>query len=143
MCRDLTPVRDLLAFYTQQHEGDHQQQPAGRIAAGAMAGAAAASAAGPGGASSSPSPAAATAPVAAASGAQQQQQQQQECPPDYFVLSRSTWNYLHTMAAYYPDKPAAQLKVRMRTLRWISVECIFTFILFFGSVLSFAESARI
>jgi mitochondrial FAD-linked sulfhydryl oxidase len=35
-------------------------------------------------------------------------QQPAHCPPDVEVLGRSTWTFLHTMAANYPEKPSAQ-----------------------------------
>lgn len=35
------------------------------------------------------------------------------CPPDSRELGRSTWTYLHSLAAHYPDKPGADEKKEM------------------------------
>jgi mitochondrial FAD-linked sulfhydryl oxidase len=40
-------------------------------------------------------------------------EQPMECPPDAGDLGRSTWTFLHTMAAYYPEKPTETDKVAM------------------------------
>ena len=37
-----------------------------------------------------------------------------DCPVDKEELGRGTWALLHTMAAYYPDKPDALRKVQAR-----------------------------
>ncbi|KAJ1919181.1 Flavin-linked sulfhydryl oxidase of the mitochondrial IMS [Mycoemilia scoparia] len=39
-----------------------------------------------------------------------------ECPPDSMVLGRATWTFLHTMAAYYPDKPSQNQQSMMKDL---------------------------
>lgn len=36
-----------------------------------------------------------------------------ECPPDKAELGRATWTFLHTMAAYYPERPTAEQQERM------------------------------
>uniref|UniRef100_A0AC34GA35 Sulfhydryl oxidase n=1 Tax=Panagrolaimus sp. ES5 TaxID=591445 RepID=A0AC34GA35_9BILA len=38
-----------------------------------------------------------------------------QCPVDKDELGRSTWNLLHTMAAYYPEKPSIDEKKNMET----------------------------
>jgi FAD-linked sulfhydryl oxidase len=40
--------------------------------------------------------------------------QSMECPPDSGELGRSTWTFLHTMAAYYPEKPTAEDQSAMK-----------------------------
>lgn len=37
------------------------------------------------------------------------------CPADVATLGRSTWTLLHTMAAYYPEKPSQTEQVSMKT----------------------------
>ncbi|KAJ2827541.1 Flavin-linked sulfhydryl oxidase of the mitochondrial IMS [Coemansia erecta] len=39
-----------------------------------------------------------------------------ECPPDSQVLGRATWTFLHTMAAYYPEKADVAQQDMMRSL---------------------------
>ena len=38
------------------------------------------------------------------------------CPPDVEQLGRATWTFLHTTAAYYPDKPTPTQRANMLTL---------------------------
>jgi FAD-linked sulfhydryl oxidase len=39
-----------------------------------------------------------------------------DCPPDVEVLGRSTWTFLHTAAAYFPDKPTPAQRASMISL---------------------------
>ncbi|KAJ2608596.1 Flavin-linked sulfhydryl oxidase of the mitochondrial IMS [Coemansia sp. RSA 1804] len=39
-----------------------------------------------------------------------------ECPPDSQVLGRATWTFLHTMAAYYPEKADIKQQSMMQSL---------------------------
>ncbi|EPQ56628.1 FAD-dependent thiol oxidase [Gloeophyllum trabeum ATCC 11539] len=38
------------------------------------------------------------------------------CPPDVEILGRSTWAFLHTTAAYYPDRPSPTQRANMLNL---------------------------
>lgn len=38
------------------------------------------------------------------------------CPPDVEQLGRATWTFLHTTAAYYPDKPTPAQRANMLML---------------------------
>ncbi|EPZ34491.1 augmenter of liver regeneration [Rozella allomycis CSF55] len=42
--------------------------------------------------------------------------QKMPCPPDSKELGAHTWTYLHTMAAYYPEKPTSQQEKDMQIL---------------------------
>lgn len=40
-------------------------------------------------------------------------QRRTDCPVDKDELGNATWAFLHTMAAYYPDKPTIDEKKQM------------------------------
>lgn len=39
-----------------------------------------------------------------------------QCPPDKDEIGRATWTFLHTTAAYYPEKPTPNQRVNMLSL---------------------------
>ncbi|KAH8825574.1 ERV/ALR sulfhydryl oxidase domain-containing protein [Flagelloscypha sp. PMI_526] len=39
-----------------------------------------------------------------------------DCPPDSEQLGRATWTFLHTTAAYYPEKPSLTQRANMLAL---------------------------
>lgn len=40
----------------------------------------------------------------------------QECPPESGEIGRSTWTFLHSMAAYYPEQPTQEQQFLMRCM---------------------------
>ncbi|KAF9205203.1 hypothetical protein BGZ49_004336 [Haplosporangium sp. Z 27] len=60
------------------------------------------------------SAAAAAATVAGATGSSFNYEA--ECPADKEILGRATWTFLHTMAAYYPEKPSSMEQSTMKSL---------------------------
>ncbi|KAL1748196.1 ERV/ALR sulfhydryl oxidase domain-containing protein [Schizophyllum fasciatum] len=60
--------------------------------------------------STSSAAAAAVASLAVAAAARR------DCPPDVEVLGRATWTFLHTTAAYYPERPTARQRAHMLSL---------------------------
>lgn len=61
-------------------------------------------------ASPSSTAAAAVASLAVAAAARR------DCPPDVESLGRATWSFLHTTAAYYPERPTARQRAHMLSL---------------------------
>ncbi|KAK3791036.1 hypothetical protein RRG08_001800 [Elysia crispata] len=42
-----------------------------------------------------------------------QEREEKQCPLDSPMLGNNTWSFLHTMAAYYPEKPSAEQQNKM------------------------------
>ncbi|KAF8998621.1 FAD-dependent thiol oxidase [Hymenopellis radicata] len=55
-------------------------------------------------------------PTGAVQKAKKPDQPPANCPPDVEQLGRSTWTFLHTTAAYYPDKPSPTHRANMLML---------------------------
>lgn len=53
--------------------------------------------------------------AAAAKEATEEEWRKNNCPADVETLGNATWTLLHTMAAYYPDRPAPSQMDSMRT----------------------------
>ncbi|KAJ3745357.1 ERV/ALR sulfhydryl oxidase domain-containing protein [Lentinula detonsa] len=54
--------------------------------------------------------------VAASSTSAFLQNKRANCPPDSEELGRATWTFLHTTAAYYPERPTPTQRANMLTL---------------------------
>ncbi|KAI7900582.1 ERV/ALR sulfhydryl oxidase domain-containing protein [Cokeromyces recurvatus] len=46
---------------------------------------------------------------------EEEEWRRENCPADVKTLGRHTWTLLHTMAAYYPEKPSSQQQESMKT----------------------------
>ncbi|GFR94432.1 sulfhydryl oxidase [Elysia marginata] len=44
-----------------------------------------------------------------------QEREEKQCPLDSTLLGNNTWSFLHTMAAYYPEKPSAEQQNKMKS----------------------------
>ncbi|KAK6167716.1 hypothetical protein SNE40_021680 [Patella caerulea] len=44
------------------------------------------------------------------------EQKNHDCPLDKDELGRNTWSFLHTMAAYFPEKPSIKQQTDMKSL---------------------------
>lgn len=60
--------------------------------------------------------AATAAAAAAATAANTTPVRPENCPPDVEILGRATWTFLHTTAAYYPEKPSPTQRANMLSL---------------------------
>ncbi|THH10718.1 hypothetical protein EW146_g8289 [Bondarzewia mesenterica] len=65
---------------------------------------------------STPAQAAGAASIAALAAQRDKHTRPEYCPPDVEQLGRATWTFLHTTAAYYPDKPTVYQRAQMLSL---------------------------
>ncbi|KAJ7763602.1 ERV/ALR sulfhydryl oxidase domain-containing protein [Mycena maculata] len=61
-------------------------------------------------------PTTAAAGLAAGAAASTAQKPSSPCPPDKDQLGRATWTFLHTAAAYYPERPTPHQRANMLSL---------------------------
>jgi mitochondrial FAD-linked sulfhydryl oxidase len=58
----------------------------------------------------------ASAAMVVAGGASEEDARPAHCPPDVDSLGRATWTFLHTTAAYYPERPTPTQRAHMLQL---------------------------
>ncbi|KAH9975684.1 ERV/ALR sulfhydryl oxidase domain-containing protein, partial [Lactifluus volemus] len=58
----------------------------------------------------------ASAAMVVAGGASEEDTRPAHCPPDVDSLGRATWTFLHTTAAYYPERPTPTQRAHMLQL---------------------------
>ncbi|KAF8932988.1 ERV/ALR sulfhydryl oxidase domain-containing protein [Dissophora ornata] len=105
---DGKPCRTCTDWKSWSKIGKSKTKKESKESSGTSTGATAAAAVGALGAS--------TAAATAGAGGSPTFNYEAECPPDKEILGRATWTFLHTMTAYYPDKPSAMEQSTMKSL---------------------------